>query len=363
MGVMRILRVPGVFVPRSDTWLLAGHLRRQPQVNGVVADVCTGSGALAIAAARAGASSVTAIDVSRRALASARINARLNGVRVRTRRSSLLAALPGEQFDLIVSNPPFVIGPGHRYTYRDAGLPGDDVSRRLVEQLPSLLVPGGHAVLLVNWLHLEGEEGDERVRSWIPPLADAWIVQRELAAPEDYVTAWLRDTDEGARFDALYDEWVDALAAMRVEAIAFGVLALRRTDRTPSIVLDVVDQPVAPTWGDEVVDHFLRRDALSDGVLDRAWRLRDDVRLHQVASRESDGWYVESQLLQQSRGLRWTGGTDEHGAALLAGCDGNIPLRTLFSLLAMSAGIAEDEAIEQGLPVVQRLVEQGFLVP
>jgi methylase of polypeptide subunit release factors len=47
---------------------------------------------------------VTAIDASRRARASARINARLNGVRVCTRRSSLLAALPGERLDLIASN-------------------------------------------------------------------------------------------------------------------------------------------------------------------------------------------------------------------------------------------------------------------
>ena len=306
---------------------------------------------------------VVATDRNPRAVAFTTLAATLNGVEVDTRQGDLLEPVAGESFDLVVSNPPFVIGPGRRYTYRDAGLPGDDVSRRLVGELPALLAPGGHAVLLVNWLHVEDEDGDARVQSWVPPGCDAWIVQRELAAPEDYVTAWLRDTDEGARFDALYDEWVDALAAMRVEAIAFGVLALRRTDRTPSVVLDVVDQPVAPTWGEEVLDHFVRQDALNQGGLDRAWRLRADVRLHQVASRESDGWYVESQLLRQSRGLRWTGGTDEHGAALLAGCDGTMPLRTLFSLLAAGAGITEDEAIAQGLPVVERLVQQGFLVP
>jgi hypothetical protein len=149
-----------------------------------------------------------------------------------------------------------------------------------------------------------------------------------------------------------------------VEAVAFGVLALRRrTTGRAKVVLDVVDQPVAATWGEEVLDHFSRLDALDGDVLDRAWRLRDDVRLHQVAERDDEGWMVETQLLQQSRGLRWTGGTDEHGAALLAACDGTMPLRTLFQLLAVGAGIGEQEAVEQGLPVVQRLVEQGFLVP
>src|SRR5215211_9108901 len=99
---MRIATLPGVFRPRSDTWLLAAVLRTQPQLRGGTAlDVCTGSGAVAIAAAQAGARSVTAVDVSRRALLAVRLNARLNGVRVEARRGSLLDAVPGRRFDMI----------------------------------------------------------------------------------------------------------------------------------------------------------------------------------------------------------------------------------------------------------------------
>jgi release factor glutamine methyltransferase len=169
MGAMRIVRMPGVFVPRSDTWLLADHLRRQPQVNGAVADVCTGSGALAIAAARAGATSVTAIDVSRRALASARINARLNGVRVRTRRSSLLAALPGERFDLIVSNPPYLPSDDPRPArgsarHIEAGPDGRAFLDRLIAQAPSHLRPGG--LLIVTHSSVNDERATlDRMRS------------------------------------------------------------------------------------------------------------------------------------------------------------------------------------------------------
>jgi methylase of polypeptide subunit release factors len=310
-------------------------------------------------------SRVVATDRNPRAVAFTRLAAALAGVEVDAREGDLLAPVADEQFDLVVSNPPFVVSPQGRYTYRDAGLDGDEVCRRLVAELPGVLAPDGIAVLLVNWLHVAGEDGDDRVRSWIEGTGcDGWVVQRELAAPEDYVTAWLRDTDEGARFDALYDEWVDWFEERRVEAVAFGVLALRRrTTGTPSVVVDDVQQPVATTWGEEVLDHFRRRDALATDLLDTCWRLRDDVRLHQVASRDDDGWLVESQRLQQANGLRWSGGTDDHGAALLAACDGTMPLRTLFSLLAAGAGISESEAVETGLPVVRRLVEQGFLVP
>src|SRR5918997_5568589 len=105
---MRLARVPGVFQPRSDTWLLAAHLRAQLRPGARVLDLCTGSGAIAVSAALAGAGEVTAIDVSRLAVLSARLNARLNGVRVRALRGDLLAPVTGERFDAIVSNPPYL---------------------------------------------------------------------------------------------------------------------------------------------------------------------------------------------------------------------------------------------------------------
>jgi release factor glutamine methyltransferase len=75
-----------------------------------VLDLCTGSGALAIAAALAGASEATAVDISRRSVAAVRLNARLNGVRVQAVRGDLFGPLRGRRFDLIVSNPPYLPG-------------------------------------------------------------------------------------------------------------------------------------------------------------------------------------------------------------------------------------------------------------
>ena len=310
------------------------------------------------------ARTVVATDSNPRAAAFTRLAAALAGSAYDVRVGDLLEPVAGEQFDLVVSNPPFVIGPGRRYTYRDSGYAGDEVCRRLVQQLPDVLAPGGHAVLLVNWLHLAGEDGDERVRSWFDGTGcDGWVVQRELAAPEDYVTAWLRDTDEGARFDELYDEWIASLAG--VDAVAFGVLAMRRRDDglAPVVVLDEVDQPVAATWGEQVLDHFARLAALEGDLLDQAWLLREDVRLHQVATRTDDGWLADSQVLQQERGLRWTGGVDTYGARLLAGCDGTRRLSELVAVLAASLDSSYADLATQVAPVVRRLVGQGFLVP
>jgi release factor glutamine methyltransferase len=104
---MRLVTLPGVFRPISDTWLLADALERELRPGARVLDLCSGSGALAIRAALRGAEAV-AVDVSRRAVLTIRLNAALNGVRVDARRGDLFGAVAGERFDAIVSNPPYV---------------------------------------------------------------------------------------------------------------------------------------------------------------------------------------------------------------------------------------------------------------
>jgi SAM-dependent methyltransferase len=330
------------------------------EVVGRALDIGCGAGIQALLAADQ-CETVVATDRNPRAVALTRLAAVLNDAEVDARVGDLLEPVAAEQFDLVVSNPPFVIGPARRYTYRDAGLAGDDVSRTLVQQIPTVLAPGGHAVLLVNWLHLDGEDGDDRIRSWFEGTGcDGWVVHRELAAPEEYDTAWLRDTDASA-FDALFDAWVDALAG--ADAVAFAVVAMhRRTDGlAPLVTIEEVLQPTAPTWGEEVVAHFRRRALLEGDLLEARLSLRADVRLHQVATRTDDGWLSDTQLLQQESGLRRSGGVDWYGATLLAGCDGKRTLGELIGQLAMTAGMAVDETTDQVLPVIRTMITYGYL--
>lgn len=162
---MRVIAPPGVFSPISDTWMLAERLAKEPSLaGGAVLDVCTGSGALAIAAALAGAGEVTAVDASRRAVAAARLNARINRARVRVVRGDLFEPLGGERYDVIVSNPPYVpaaetdAGPGAhgpRLAWH-GGPDGRSLLDRICAALPSKLRPGGVALLMQS--SLCGEE-------------------------------------------------------------------------------------------------------------------------------------------------------------------------------------------------------------
>lgn len=152
---MRLIRLPGVFYPISDSWMLAGQLRQERLAGAAVLDLCTGSGMLAVLAALLGAREAVAVDVSRRALLSVWMNAALNGVRVQPQRGDLFQAVWGRRFDVIVSNPPHVPSPAQELP--DHGLPraweagpdGRIFLDRICAEAPAYLNPGG-AVLLVH---------------------------------------------------------------------------------------------------------------------------------------------------------------------------------------------------------------------
>jgi len=153
---VRLVTPPGVFRPISDTWLLADALDKEALLRGGrVLDLCSGSGALAVRAALGGARGVVAVDVSRRAVATIRLNAALNRVRVRACRGDLFSAVAGERFDVIVSNPPYVPSVRDEVPARgperawDAGRDGRAVLDAICAGAPEHLRPGG-VVLLVH---------------------------------------------------------------------------------------------------------------------------------------------------------------------------------------------------------------------
>ncbi|MGW8889814.1 HemK2/MTQ2 family protein methyltransferase [Streptomyces sp. NPDC055749] len=192
-----MLRLPGVYSPQADSLMLAAAMRREGIGPGMeVLDLCTGSGLLAIHAARLGAR-VTAVDISRRAVASARLNAALARLPVSVHRGDLLSELRGHTFDAVVSNPPYVPAPSLSVPRRgagrawDAGLDGRIVVNRICDAAPASLRPGG--LMLIVHSVLSGPE--ETVRR----LSDAGMeasVSDRMAIPFGPVTrgrlAWLR---------------------------------------------------------------------------------------------------------------------------------------------------------------------------
>ncbi|MGQ9780477.1 MAG: peptide chain release factor N(5)-glutamine methyltransferase [Bacillota bacterium] len=172
------LAVPrGVFIPRPETEELveavAARIRKKEAFFGspfALLDLCTGSGAVAVALARMfPAAFVLAVDISPAALQAARTNAARHGVgeRVTVIEGDLFAAVEdGRLFAAVVANPPYI--PGHalaglprevkEYEPREAldgGPDGLSVIRRIVHEAPCYLFPGG--ILALEHGHDQGE--------------------------------------------------------------------------------------------------------------------------------------------------------------------------------------------------------------
>ncbi|WP_175393513.1 HemK2/MTQ2 family protein methyltransferase [Rhodococcus globerulus] len=154
-----IVRLPGVYPPQHDTSLLSDALLFEPLTADTrVLDLCCGTGALSIAARRAGAGHVVAVDISRRAQLNTWLNAVVNRKRVDARHGDLTDAVGSELFDLIISNPPYVpalddvlptAGIARAW---DAGKDGRGVLDRIAVSAPDHLVPGGTLLLLQSAL-------------------------------------------------------------------------------------------------------------------------------------------------------------------------------------------------------------------
>ncbi|MGZ8293844.1 MAG: peptide chain release factor N(5)-glutamine methyltransferase [Telluria sp.] len=148
-----------VLIPRPDTELLVELALEHLPAHGRVLDMGTGSGAIAVAIAYTRRDAqVTALDVSPEALEVARSNAASNGVNVRCLVSDWFSAAAGEQFDLIVSNPPYIASGDEHLAQGDLRFEptvaltdhadGLSALRTIADGAPDHLAPG-------KWLLLE----------------------------------------------------------------------------------------------------------------------------------------------------------------------------------------------------------------
>jgi methylase of polypeptide subunit release factors len=336
-------------------------------------DVGTGCGVQALHLARH-ARSVTATDVLPRALALTRLGAGLSGVELDLRQGSLFDPVADERFDLIVSNPPFVIGGGSsgvgaRRTYRDGGLPGDELCRRLVAAAPAHLTEGGWCQVLANWVHRRGEDWTERVAGWLPPECDAWAMQRSVLDPAAYVALWLQDVGDlaGPDYLARYEVWLDALERADVEAIGFGWITLRRTDAAAPlrIVEDwphALDSPLGPhltaAFGRAA---WLRERPRDADLLAATLRVADGVVQEQIGLPGADD--PEHVVLRQRGGLRRARTVDTATAGLVGACDGTLPLGTLIDAVAIVLDADTDDLRRRLAGMARELVTEGFLEP
>jgi methylase of polypeptide subunit release factors len=325
-GISNATRTLAALTPRV-------HVRR-------ALDLGTGCGSQALLVSRH-ADEVVATDVTERALQVARLNLALNDVtNVELREGSLFEPVESERFDLIVSNPPFVVSPDIDVVFRDAGLEGDEISRLVVRGAAEHLERGGHASMLICWAH--GAKGDwrDRVRSWLDGAGcDAWLVRYVSEDPLEYALKWA--AEEAA------DRWTAYYESASIGTLTTGGLVLRKRKDGGDGGLATADAESGPTGSasDQIERVFaalefegdLREERLrlASHVLDEQLARVDETYRHaRLAMRLDDGAGVEVAV-------------DPEALPALFALDGSKPVRDLPDA-------------DAALPTIRRLFEAGF---
>jgi hypothetical protein len=284
--------------------------------------------------------------------------------RVDVRDGSFFEPVAGERFDLIATNPPFVISPatGERLVYRDSGLPGDRVVEDIVRAAPGMLTEGGWCQILGNWIISEDQPWDDRLEGWLGDEVDAFVVQREVLDPAAYVELWLKDSGHHGAQDYLtrYDTWLSWFEEQKIEGVGFGWINLHRTGASnPKRELLEwpydVEQPIAPAlaaWGEAA-----RIEVTEDSTL----VLVEDIQQETLGQPGAED--PSTVILRQQRGLRRARQADTIEAAFAGACDGDLTVGQILDALAQI--LDRDPAVVRSsyLPIAQELVSEGFLRP
>ena len=332
---------------------------------------------------------VVATDISERALAFTAFNAALAGVcvmgdpdagsgggggRLELLRGSLLEPVAGRRFDLIASNPPFVLTPP---AVREAGLPlmeyrdaGGPVLPELVAGLREHLEPGAAAVMLGNWEHRGADSWREAVATWIPEGLDGWVIEREVQDPVEYATMWLRDgglTSErdAEGFDAALGAWIDDFEVRGVQGVGFGYLIVHRPlrPRDPWRLLEEVTTSGQGVLGHHVAEVLEVRERLA-GLDDAAVAdLRPVLAPDVTEERHFIPGAAEPTviLLRQGGGLGRTIRASTVVAALAGVADGELSVGQIASAVVALTGEDAIGLRAEMVEATRHLIAVGFL--
>lgn len=358
-------------------------------------DVGTGQGFHALVACDH-ARQIIGTDINPRALAMARASLAMNdGDRVELRAGSLLDPVAGDDpFDLIVSNPPFVIAPPHDTIALGGRHVGDDLCRDLIRSTPAHLAPDGFATILFSWHHADDIDWRIRPAQWLEGLdTDALVIKFRTDPVEAYAKRWLIESGHGTSPDdparasmsdtavlsasgrSPLEEWLAFYASIGAHQISMGACVLHRRmtrrdvppwRRFEHLAMDSIDQSASTQLqrlfaGETLARHF---DGRSDQMLEWRPRITRELEVEQhLALTQEHSWALRQAALKQTLGFPLPIGIDGVVMEVLRMCDGSLTVREIAQHLAQRHGAPEAQATSQTHHLIDRLLRLGYMEP
>lgn len=336
---------------------------------GSALDLGTGCGVQSVQLARH-AARVVATDINPRALRLAAVTAGLNDLELDLRSGSLFEPVAGERFDLIVTNPPYVMSPPEmcKLLYREQPMRADDLVREVVVGGSQHLNPGGTLQILGNWAITAGQPWQERLAAWVGQTdCDALILERERLDPYEYIEIWLNDAGLGgsSAYRQTYRTWLEYFHSLGIVGVGLGWLNLTKAGRSrPHVQIESWPHEVVQPIGVALAAHqdgVNAADVSDAELLAAAWLLDPDV--VQETTGQPGAPDPAHIVLRQRTGLLRAVEVDTGLAAVLGACDGEIAMYPLILAAASLLDVDAAALSAEILPRLRRLIVDRFLLP
>lgn len=286
-------------------------------------------------------------------------------------------------FDLIVSNPPFVITPDRDRTAFAAEFEGDAIVERIVSDAAEYLSEGGWCVTLGSWTHQSAEDWPERPKAWVRGKGvDVLVGNFKTYSPRDYAVHWLDEFGQGKDFTPqTMEHWTSYYQRLNAGTITYGFIALRK--RMPS-----KHAPGASNWADAVdvslgvndgpAGECLKRLFASrtllhglepgsqrwiDTILGSRLKLSRTAELVTTSRIIDEQWTCTDAAVRETRGFPTRAGVWPELAQVLSICDGGLSLGQAVQLVARQGGHDRVELTRRVLDAVAPLMLKGLLSP
>ena len=230
----------------SDSFGLVNTAPRNSSNNTL--DLCTGSGIQSIIAAKY-SKKVTAVDINPRAIRFARFNAQLNGVsNITVLKGDLYNCVENKKFDTILANPPFVPSPDESMKFRDGGVNGEAILRRIVNQAPKHLTNNGRLYIVTDLVDVNNYE--HKLKSWWGDTCSNMAVLKTADRNDILFSVPHCHYPFNQTYNDYSNElikWVNNFNNSNLNAVNFGYILIEKSKK-PSYFLKTISNPSVPIY-------------------------------------------------------------------------------------------------------------------
>jgi methylase of polypeptide subunit release factors len=328
-------------------------------------ELCAGSAPAALLAARS-AKKIWATDIAQRSIDFAKFNAALNGIdNVTFGLGDLFQPVEGLTFDRIAAHPPYVPVLQTAEIFYGGGEDGEEITRRIIAELPARLKPGGRFYSRTLGTARPGMNFENRIREWLGERHqefDVALFALQTFEPRQFAIEETINKNGGRE---QFAQWEKLFMKNAVRELVLGIVVIQRiAGRRPAFTIRRTIRGGTPLsaleWAMRWEEQMQRSDATqtllgAKPVANPGTEIlvRHVLRDGQI-SQESFTLTIEQPFATDCKVQPWM-------AALLPHCDGKTSVAELFELAKQNGWIVPETPAEEFCRLLATLISGGFL--